>query len=67
MIDVAAANVTPDYVFLNTGSPHHVQLVKDLENYDVKHKGASIRYGDLYGQVGSNVNFVEQIDGNNCS
>jgi hypothetical protein len=24
-----------------------------------------IRYGDLYGQVGSNVNFVEQIDGNN--
>jgi diaminopimelate epimerase len=48
MIDVAAVNVTPDYVFFFTGSPHHVQLVKDLENYDVKHKGASIRYGDLY-------------------
>jgi diaminopimelate epimerase len=49
-------------MFLNTGSPHHVQLVDDLENYDVKQK-EPIRYGDLYGQVGSNVNFVEQIEG----
>jgi diaminopimelate epimerase len=67
MIDVAAVNVTPDYVFLNTGSPHHVQLVSDLENYDVKNIGASIRYGDLYGQAGSNVNFVEQINENTFS
>ncbi len=67
MIDVTAVNVTPDYVFLNTGSPHHVQLVSDLENYDVKQIGASIRQGDLYGQAGSNVNFVEQIDRNTFS
>lgn len=67
MIDVAKVNVQEDYVFLNTGSPHHVQLVADLPNYDVKQNGAAIRYGALYGQAGSNVNFVNQIDPNTFS
>jgi diaminopimelate epimerase len=62
MIDVDAVKVSSDYVFLNTGSPHHVQLVDDLENYNIKENGAAIRYGDLYGKVGSNINFVKQID-----
>ena len=62
MIDVENVKVNQDYVFLNTGSPHHVQLVEDLENYDVKQNGARIRYGDLYGKTGSNVNFVKQVD-----
>ena len=62
MIDVAEIKNTPDYSFLNTGSPHHVQLVTDLEHYNVKENGAAIRYGDLYGQQGSNVNFVKKID-----
>lgn len=62
MIDVSEVKISPDYVFLNTGSPHHVQLVEDLENYNVKENGAAIRYGELYGKVGSNVNFVKQID-----
>lgn len=64
MIDVAQINVQPNYTFLNTGSPHHVELVPDLENYNVKASGAAIRYGALYGQVGSNVNFVKRIDEN---
>lgn len=51
-----------NYVFMNTGSPHHVQLVSDLKNFDVKNTGAQIRHSDLYGNVGSNVNFVEQIN-----
>ncbi|MFV8442857.1 diaminopimelate epimerase [Flavobacterium sp. LB2P44] len=62
MIDVAEVKVSDDHVFLNTGSPHHVQLVDDLENYNIKKNGAAIRYGDLYGEVGSNINFVKQID-----
>jgi diaminopimelate epimerase len=64
MIDVAAINKQSDYTFLNTGSPHHVQLVADLESYDVKANGAAIRYSALYGQEGSNINFVKQIDAN---
>ncbi|PWA04169.1 diaminopimelate epimerase [Flavobacterium psychrotolerans] len=61
MIDVSTVKIASDYVFLNTGSPHHVQLVEDLERYDIKTMGAKIRYSDLYGTAGSNVNFVEQI------
>ncbi|WP_367771700.1 diaminopimelate epimerase [Flavobacterium sp. WC2421] len=62
MIDVLEIKETPDYSFLNTGSPHHVQLVEDLEHYNVKENGAAIRYGDLYGKAGSNINFVNKID-----
>lgn len=54
--------IKDDYVFMNTGSPHHVQLVADLENFTVKNSGAEIRYSDLYGNSGSNVNFVQQIN-----
>ncbi|WP_140485040.1 diaminopimelate epimerase [Flavobacterium sp. GSA192] len=62
MIDVDSIKINPDYSFLNTGSPHHVQLVDDLEHYNVKENGAAIRYGELYGKVGSNINFVKKID-----
>lgn len=64
MIDVNEIKITPEYAFLNTGSPHHVQRVDDLKNYNIKEKGAAIRYGDLYGKAGSNVNFVSQINEN---
>lgn len=62
MIDVEEVKITPEYVFMNTGSPHHIQLVEDLEHYNVKENGASIRYGELYGKQGSNINFVKKID-----
>jgi diaminopimelate epimerase len=62
MIDVPEIDIKKDYSFLNTGSPHHVQMVEDLEHYDVKENGATIRYGELYGAAGSNINFVKKID-----
>lgn len=58
MKDVDEVKINPDYIFLNTGSPHHVTMVHDLPHYDVKNNGAKIRYSDLYGKAGSNVNFV---------
>ena len=67
MIDVTKVKINPEYVYMNTGSPHHVQIVEDLENYDIKGNGARIRYGDLYGKEGSNINFVKQIDKNTFS
>jgi diaminopimelate epimerase len=67
MIDVAAIKNTSEYSYLNTGSPHHVQLVDNLEEYNVKENGAAIRYGNLYGKEGSNINFVKKINENTFS
>ncbi len=64
MKDVDTVKIEKDYIFLDTGSPHHVMLVDDLDHFDVKNKGAEIRYSDLYGKAGSNVNFVNQISDN---
>lgn len=61
MNDVSDVTVTKTHVFLNTGSPHHVELVSNLDNYDVEKEGAFIR-NNTYGNKGSNINFVEAID-----
>ena len=61
MKDVDEVQLAADYVFMNTGSPHHVAVVEDLKSVPVKAWGSQIRYSDLYGTAGSNVNFVEPI------
>jgi diaminopimelate epimerase len=48
-------------LFLDTGSPHHVEWVEAVDSVDVQQRGAAIRYGAPYFDVGSNVNFVQQI------
>ncbi|XLS30878.1 diaminopimelate epimerase [Flavobacteriaceae bacterium M23B6Z8] len=63
MNDVEEITHFNGYSFLNTGSPHHVQLSENLEEHDVKKLGAAIRYGK-YGASGSNVNFVKQLASN---
>lgn len=45
---------------LNTGSPHYVELVDQLEKLDVFAAGSTIRNNDTYGAEGINVNFVEK-------
>lgn len=52
------------HCFVNTGSPHHVTFVSDVESIAVAEKGREIRYSDLYGEAGSNVNFVS-VTGDN--
>jgi len=64
MIDVNEVEVHKNHVFLNTGSPHHVQFEDHIDTFDIKSKGASIRYGELYGDTGANVNFVKKITEN---
>ena len=63
MNDVATINVNTNSVFLNTGSPHHIEMVKDLKNYNVAENGSLIR-NKTYGKEGSNINFVEKIGTN---
>lgn len=59
MQDVSAIEKYDTHLFLDTGSPHHVTLVENLANYDVKNIGRKIRNGAPYFEKGSNVNFVE--------
>ncbi|OWY25503.1 diaminopimelate epimerase [Sphingobacteriales bacterium UPWRP_1] len=47
-----------DYV-LNTGSPHYVKMVTDLNNIAVFEQGAQIRYSPYFKEQGINVNFVQ--------
>ncbi len=58
MKDVDGIRKKEHYSFLDTGSPHHVQLVSDLNKFNVAKEGAKLRYG-MYGEKGSNINFVE--------
>lgn len=67
MKDVDTIDITAEDIFLDTGSPHHVQMEDDLQNLDVKSLGAKIRYSERYGKAGSNVNFVRQEDENTFS
>lgn len=60
MIPVDRVENFENYSFLDTGSPHHVQLCNDLDAIDVHKEGARLRYGK-YGEKGSNINFVEQL------
>jgi len=44
---------------LNTGSPHYVQFVEDLQQVDVEKSGRSIRNSEAFRAQGINVNFVQ--------
>lgn len=59
MNDVSDISIADNYVFLNTGSPHHVALVSQIELFDVYSEGKKIR-NLQYGTAGANVNFVAQ-------
>ena len=67
MINVTDVKHFDKHEFVYTGSPHHVQLVEDLQHFDVKNNGAKLRYSDLYDESGCNINFVEQLDADTFS
>lgn len=48
--------------FTDTGSPHHVQFVTDVENFEVSKEGYKIRHSQAYQPYGTNVNFVQVLD-----
>src|SRR5690606_25141085 len=50
-----------DFV-LNTGSPHYVKMVSDLDKLDVFTEGRGIRNSTPFAKEGINVNFVEQTE-----
>ncbi|NQY29506.1 MAG: diaminopimelate epimerase, partial [Flavobacteriaceae bacterium] len=61
MQDVTTIEEKKDSVFLDTGSPHHVQFEEHIADFDIKTIGRNIR-NEVYGAEGSNVNFVKKIN-----
>ncbi len=61
MQDVKEISENEDFLFLDTGSPHHIIFAENIGAMDVRKKGADIRYSDLYKKEGANVNFVEPL------
>lgn len=62
MIDVENITRDRDATVMNTGSPHYVKYVEDLEDFEVYQRGYEVRNSSNYGFEGINVNFVEKIN-----
>ena len=65
MSDVAGIEDRNGAIFLDTGSPHVVQFVTDINDLDVVNviaDGRSIRHDTRFQPGGTNVNFVQVLD-----
>ena len=59
MIDVCEIRTGESWWFLNTGVPHYVEFVDNLDEIDVCGRGRKIRYDTAHFPQGTNVNFVQ--------
>jgi len=57
-LPMAAENRTVH--FINSGVPHVVIPVAKIDDVDVQHDGAAIRYHKMFSPSGTNVNFIEK-------
>ncbi len=51
-------------VFLDTGSPHFILQVENLDRFDVYNQGKNIRNNARFKEKGTNVNFFQPLEGN---
>ena len=59
MSDVTEIETIGSDFYLNTGSPHYVRFMEDLNLLDVYAEGRKIRYNERFSRLGTNVNFVK--------
>lgn len=59
MKDTIVPSMENNALFVDTGSPHHVEFRAAIDQIDVQNEGRKIRYAEPYGKKGANVNFVE--------
>ena len=62
LFDVPNIKSVNDDFYVDTGSPHYVRIVDDLNQINVVEEGREIRYSKNYsGQNGTNVNFAQHL------
>jgi len=64
MVEIPLESETIQAGFLNTGVPHVVIFVDELETVDVRALAPQIRHHRLFSPAGTNVNFVQKTEGN---
>jgi diaminopimelate epimerase len=62
MKDVTEVSEYGTDFILNTGSPHYIRFIENIEETDVYAEGRKIRYNDTYAAAGINVNFVKRTN-----
>lgn len=58
MADVEEVEVSSDYYFMDTGSPHYIRFVENVEAVDLITDAQAIRYNERFKEEGTNVNFL---------
>ncbi|HPP88788.1 MAG TPA: diaminopimelate epimerase, partial [bacterium] len=66
-IKIEELNLEFNYSFINTGVPHTVIYIDDLEKFDVKKIGNKIRFHKVFAPAGTNVNFIRKNNDNTIS
>ncbi|RLD22982.1 MAG: diaminopimelate epimerase, partial [Bacteroidetes bacterium] len=61
MADVQNGRQLLNGTFLDTGSPHYIEFVNDLDKLDVVQLGKELRFSQEFAPNGSNINFVEKV------
>ncbi len=61
-IEIGLSGVSHRLHTINTGVPHVVEFVEDLDSMDVVGVGAPVRHHERFAPEGTNVNFVRLLD-----
>ena len=64
MKDVSSVERYNNDFVLNTGSPHYVKVVENINTINVYEEGKKIRYSEPFKAQGINVNFLQIVDEN---
>ncbi len=64
MNDVKEARSIGENIFINTGSPHFIQVVDEAKNFAVVEEGRKIRFSEPFKPAGTNANFVQLLPNN---
>jgi diaminopimelate epimerase len=59
MQNLSEFNIIDTDYLLDTGSPHYVKFVDDINKVDVFSEGKELRYSKKVGEGGANINFAE--------